>query len=164
MAVRLHWRGLLIVAAALTLLSACAVGGASHPIAGATATTGPVTVTTNLPTYTTGDAVGATVTNSSTTDFYAQDGQSACTIVQVEQYNGKTGAWTPVDACHNGQTTQILVVAQGTAVPYTLAPTSASDVNAWQPGTYRISITYSTQADGVTSPQVAHSAAFKVTS
>jgi hypothetical protein len=163
MAAPLRWRGWLILAAALVLFSACSTAGASHPISGSTATTGPVTVTTNLSTYTTGDAIGATVTNSSKSGYYTQDGKSACTVVQLERYDSKTGAWTHMDSCNNAQPTQTLSIAESTSVPYTLAPTSASDVNSWESGTYRVSVAYTTQPDGITSPQEAHSAAFTVT-
>lgn len=159
---RLHWRGLLILAAALVLFSACASASSTHPITGVTATTGPVTVTTNQATYTVGDPIGAVVTNNSKTDYYTQDGKSACTVVQLEQYDAKNGAWVRVDTCNASQATQTLLIAESSSVPYTLAPTSGADLNAWQPGTYRVSVTYTTQADGITSPQEAHSAAFTV--
>ncbi len=162
MAVRLRWRGVFILAAALVLFSACASATASHPLTGTTATAGPVTVTTNLASYTTGEAIGVVVTNSSKTGYYTQDGKSACTIVQLELFDTKTGAWKPVDLCNNGQATQTFLLAESSSVPYTLAPTSTSDLNTWQSGTYRVSVTYSTQADGVTNPQTAHSAAFVI--
>jgi hypothetical protein len=158
----LRWRGWLILAATLVLFSACATTSTLHPITGASATTGPVTVTTNLASYTTSDAIGATVTNTSKTAYYTRNGKSACTVVQLERFNTATGKWTPVDACAAAQQAQPLTIAASSAIPYTLAPTSANDVNAWQAGTYRIVVTYSTQADGVTNPQQARSAAFTV--
>lgn len=164
MAVRLRWRGLSILAAALVFFSACASATTSRPVTETTATTGSVTVTTNLPSFTTGDAIGATVTNSSKSDFYTQDGKSDCTIVQLERFNATTGAWTPVDLCNGAQATQVLLIAENSSVPFTLAPTSASDVNSWESGTYRVAVFYTTQADGATQVQEAHSAAFKITS
>ena len=162
MAVRLRWRGVSILAAALILFSACSSGASSHPITGATATTGPIVVTTNLASYTTGDAVGAIVTNSSKSNFYAQDGKSACTIVQLEKYDATSGEWKHVDLCNGSQATQVLMLAENSSVPYTLAPTSTSDVNAWDAGTYRVAVVYSTAADGATGVQEAHSAAFTI--
>ena len=158
----LRWRGWLILAATLLLFSACASNSTLHPITEASATTGPVTVTTNLASYTTSDAIGVTVTNTSKTAYYTRNGKSACTVVQIERFNAATGKWTPVDACAAGQQAQPLTIAASSSIPYTLAPTSASDANAWQAGTYRIVLTYSTQADGVTNPQQARSAAFAV--
>jgi hypothetical protein len=163
MVVRPRWYGALILVAALALLAACGVGPTSHSISGVTATTGPVTITTNLATYTTGDAVGVTVTNASKSDYFAKDGNSGCTIVQAQRYNSGTGAWDPVDTCMGSQQIQVYVIAKGASVPYTLAPTSSSDVNSWDTGTYRISVSYSTNADGVTQAQEAHSAAFTIT-
>ncbi|HZC07733.1 MAG TPA: hypothetical protein VE338_19000 [Ktedonobacterales bacterium] len=158
----LRWRGWLILVAALVLFSACSSATVSHPITGVTATTGPVTVTTNLSHYTIGDAIGVTVTNNSKSQYYTQDGKSACSIAQLERYDATTGAWKPMDSCNGGKATQTLLIAESASVPYTLAPSSSSDVNAWQSGTYRVSVTYSTQPDGITNPQEAHSAAFTV--
>lgn len=166
MALRQRWRGLLMLPVALllvSLFSACASPSSTHSITGAAATTGPVTVTTNLSTYTSGEPVGATVTNSSKSEYYTQNGKSGCTIVQLEQFNTQKGLWSPVDICNGSQATQTLTIGESTSVPYTLAPSSSSDPNAWQPGTYRVSVSYSTQGDGITSPQEAHSAAFTIT-
>ena len=167
MALRQRWRGLLMLPVALllvSLFSACSSGSTTHPITGVTATTGPVTVTTNFSTYTSGEPVGVTVTNSSKSDYYTQNGKSGCTIVQLEKFNAQKGLWLPVDTCNGSQATQTLAIAESTSVPYTLAPSSSADPNTWQPGTYRISVTYSSQGDGITSPQEAHSAAFTITS
>lgn len=162
MALRPRWYGALILVAALASLAACGGGTTLHAISGATATTGPVTITTNLATYTTGDAVGVTVTNASKSDYFAKDGNSGCAIVQLEKYNAGSGAWAKVDACVGSQQVQVYVIAKGSAVPYTLAPTSASDVNSWEAGTYRISVSYSAESDGVTKALEAHSAAFSI--
>lgn len=164
MDVRPRWYGALILVAALALLAACGNGMTSRQISGATATTGPITITTNLATYTTGDAVGATVSNTSTSDYFAKDGNSGCTIIQLQKYDASTGAWAKADLCVGSQQVQVFVIAKGSAVPYTLAPTSPSNVNSWDPGTYRISVSYSTQSDGVTKLVEAHSAAFTITS
>lgn len=163
MAVRLRWRGLSILAAALVLFSACASATTTRVATETTATTGPVTVTTNLASYTTGDAIGATVTNSSKSGYYTQDGKSACTIVQLQRFDSATGAWKNVDLCNGSQATQVLLIAENSSVPFTLAPTSTSDVNSWVAGTYRVAVSYTTEVDGATKAQEAHSAAFKVT-
>lgn len=162
MAVRPRLRGLLILAVALVLFSACATAGGSHPLSGATATTGPITVTTNLASYTVGDAIGVIVTNSSKTEFFTQDGKSACTVVLLERYDTQKATWTRMDPCNNGQATQTFAIAENSSVPYTLAPNSSGDPNAWQSGTYRLTVTYSSQPDGISNPQEAHSAAFAV--
>ena len=163
MTARLRWRGWLLLIATALLVSACSSAGPSHPISGATATMGAVTVTTNASTFTANDAIGATVTNNSKSDFYTQNGKSGCTIVQLERYSAATGQWTRLDGCNSAAPTQTLVIGESTSVPFTLAPTSSADLNAWQPGTYRITVSYTTQSDGVSGLQVAHSAAFTVT-
>ncbi|MDE3230675.1 MAG: hypothetical protein KGO05_12420 [Chloroflexota bacterium] len=162
MVLRPRWYGALILVAALALLAACGGGSSSRAVNGAAATAGPVTITTNFATYTTGDAVGVTVMNASKADYYAKDGASACTIVQLERYNTGSGVWDKVDACNGSQQVQVYVIAQGSAVPYTLAPTSPSDVNSWEAGTYRIAVSYSTASDGATQVEEAHSAAFTI--
>ncbi len=162
MALRLRLRGWLILAAALVLFSACANASASIPATGTDATTGPVTITTNLAMYATSDAIGVTVTNNSKSDYYTQDGKSACTIVQLERYDTTAGKWILVDLCNASQATQVLVIAQSSSVPYTLAPPSTTDLNAWQPGSYRVLVSYSIQADGATNLQEAHSADFNI--
>ena len=158
-----RWRGWLILVATLLLVSACSTGGSAHAVTGATATTGPVTVSTNLSTYSTGDAIGAIVTNTSKSDYYTQSGKSGCVIIQLEKFDAASGQWDHLDGCNGASPKQTLVIAESTSSPFTLAPTSSADLNAWQPGTYRISVTYTTQADGLTNLQEAHSAAFKVT-
>lgn len=158
----LRWRGWLILTATLLLCSACATTSRLHPITEASATTGPVTVTTNLASYTTGDPVGAIVTNNSKSGFFTQTGKSACSIVQLQRFDATTGKWVNVDGCNSGQPPQTFTIAGPSSIPYTLAPTSKNDVNAWQTGTYRVSVSYTTQADGITNPQEAHSAAFTV--
>jgi hypothetical protein len=82
--------------------------------------------------------------------------------VQLEKYDTKTGAWTHVDLCNGSQATQVFMIAESSSVPFTLAPTSDSDVNAWDPGTYRVAVAYSTAADGATGIQEAHSTAFTI--
>ena len=162
MAARLRWRGWLLLIATTLLVSACSSACPSHPISGATATAGAVTVTTNASTYSINDAIGVIVTNNSKSDFYTQKGKSGCAIVQLEQYSATTGQWTRLDGCNGAAPTQTLVISAGSSVPFTLAPTSSADQNAWQPGTYRLSISYTTQSDGISGSEVAHSASFKV--
>lgn len=163
MAVRLRWRGLSVLAAALVFFSACSSATTSRAVTGVTATTGPIVLTTNRPSYTTGDAVGVTVTNVSKSSFYTQDGKSSCTIVQLQRFDSVSGVWKPADPCNGAQAARALLIAEHSSIPFTLAPTSASDVNAWEPGTYRVAVFYTTRADGVSATQEAHSAAFTIT-
>lgn len=163
MAVRLRWREWLALGAALAVFSGCGSGATTtHPVPGATATTGAVVVSTDLKQYTTASVIGAIVTNSSKTDYLTQDGKSGCSIVVLQKFNTTTGVWDNVDPCRGGPAPRVLTVAQGSTIPYTLTPNSPSDMNAWQAGTYRVEVTYTTNADGVTGSTEAHSAAFSV--
>lgn len=162
MALRLRWQGWLVVVVALLLLSGCATTTGKTTIEGSKATTGPVVVTTDLASYPTGQVIGVLVTNGSATNYYTRDGKSGCSVVQLEQYNSGTGKWTNVDPCVGASAIQTLTIAPSTGVPYTLAPNSPADVNAWQAGTYRVAVLYSTAGDGATNAQEAHSAAFTV--
>jgi len=137
-------------------------GTTSKPPAGVTATKGPVTVTTNLSAYSVNDAIGVTVSNTAATDYYAASGKSACVIIQLERYNTTKGVWEAVDACPTPQTGQIFALAKNSQQPFTLAPTSSADSNAWDAGLYRVTVTYSANSDGATNAQQAHSAAFNV--
>ena len=164
MALRLRWRGLSALATALLFFSACSSATTSHAVAGATATTGPITLTTNRTSYTSGDAVGVTVRNSSKSSFYTQDGKSSCTIVQLQRFDSVSGVWKAVDPCNGAQAARALLIAENSSVPFTLAPTSVSDINTWEPGTYRVVVLYTTKPDGVSATQEAHSAVFTITS
>lgn len=164
---RVRWRGLRWLASGVWLmcvvaLSACASGSGSAPATGTTATTGPVTVTTDLKAYGVSDAIGVTVSNTSASDYFSVTGKSACVIIQLERFDAAKGSWTSVDPCDSHAAGQVLVIAKNSQQPFTLAPQSASDPNAWAPGLYRVTLTYSAKSDGVTSVQRASCAAFNV--
>lgn len=162
MALRLRWQGWLVVVTALLLFTGCASSSGQTTIEGTKATTGPVVVTTDLTSYTAGQAIGVIVTNGSATNYYTHDGKSGCSVVQLERYDSGTRKWTSMDPCVGVQTVQTLVIAPSTAVPYTLAPNSPADINSWQSGQYRVSVLYSAAADGATNAQEAHSADFTI--
>lgn len=162
MALRLRWQGWLVLVTALVLFSGCASSSGKTTVEGTKATTGPVVVTTDLATYPAGQAIGVIVTNASSTNYYARDGKSGCSLVQLERYDSGSRKWIAMDPCVGVQTVQTLTIAPSTAVPYTLAPNSPADPNSWQTGQYRVSVQYSTAADGTASAQEAHSAAFTI--
>lgn len=158
-----NWlRASLVQLAALLVLTACAGGPTSAAIPGSTATKGPITVTTNLTTYSVNDAIGVTVSNTSSTDYFTESGKSACVIIQLERYNPASSKWTATDQCVEKSAAQTLAIAQGTKEQFTLAPTSSADPNAWLTGLYRVSVIYSAKDDGVTDPQLANCAAFRI--
>jgi hypothetical protein len=164
---RVRWRGTQLMAALIGLacvatLAACIGETANKAPAGITATKGPVTVTTNLSAYTVNDPIGITVSNTSSSDYYAMSGKSACVIIQLERYNTSRDVWEPVDGCPTHGTAQVYMIAKNSQQLFTLAPTSSSDINAWDAGLYRVTVTYSTKSDGVSDAQLARCAAFNI--
>lgn len=165
---RVRWRGNTLFAFLLGLLcvvalTACGSGATTKPPAGSAATTGPITITTDRAHYTVSDAIGVNVSNTSKTDYYTLDGKSGCVIVQLERYSTKKKAWQKLDPCASQIAVQAYAIAQNSQEQFTLPPGSSADPNSWDTGLYRITVTYSTKADGVTSPQEANSAAFQIT-
>lgn len=143
-------------------LAACGVATPSGAPADGNASTGPVTISTNLTTYTINDAVGVTISNKSATDYFANSGKSACTIIQLERYNSGRRAWEPLDACLSQDGVQTFAIAHQSQQQFTLAPTSSADPNAWQAGLYRVIVMYSANADGASNAQQAHCVAFTI--
>lgn len=164
---RVRWRGSRLLASLIGLvcvvaLVACASSTDSKSATGTAATTGPVTVTTNLSVYSVNDAIGVTVSNASSTDYFAVSGKSACALIQLERYNTAKSAWEPVDTCPSRGTEQVYMIAKNAQQQFTLAPNSSADPNAWVAGLYRVTVTYSTNGDGVTNPQLARCAAINI--
>lgn len=166
MRVHRRWSGLLSCVVGLLVLAGmtgCATGG-SHNSGprDVGATTGPVVVATNLSAYSISDAIGVTITNNASADYYATSGKSACAIIQLERYNTLKAAWEPVDACASPGQNQTFAIAKNSQQQFTLAPNSSADPNAWQPGLYRVTVMYSSNPDGSTDAQQARCAAFNV--
>lgn len=155
------WRPFLLAAAcaACMVLVGCA---SSTPAAVATqvATAGNVRVTPDRGHYGVSQPIGVAVSNVSANNYYAVTGHSACTFLQLQRWDGTSKQWAMVSPCTTNQPAQVLLIRGGMQEPFTLAPTSASDPNTWQPGTYRIALTYSASTDGLTSAQVAYSSSF----
>jgi hypothetical protein len=143
-------------------LTACGSNATTHSPAGSTASSGPITVTTDRKGYTTSDAIGVTISDNTTSDYYAVDGKSGCVIIQLQRYSTNKNAWISLDPCGSQIAVQAYAIANNSQEQFSLTPTSTSDPNSWDAGLYRIVVTYSTNTDGVTSPQVANSAAFQI--
>ncbi len=152
----------LVGLACVATLAACIGGTTSKQPVGNTATKGSVTVATDLRAYTVNDAIGVTVSNTSSSDYFAMSGKSACVIIQLERYNATKGVWAPVDGCPTPGTARVYAIAQNSQQQFTLAPTSSSDINAWEAGLYRVTLTYSANSDGVTGAQQARCASFNI--
>ena len=164
---RVHSRGAWLAPFALALIcavgvAACGAGPTSKSPSGVSATSGPITIATNLTTYTINDAVGVTVSNTAPTDYFANSGKSECTIIQVERYVSSRGVWAPVDTCQSQDGAQTFAIAQHSQQQFTFTPTSSADPNAWQPGLYRVILMYSSNTDGASNAQEARCVAFTI--
>ncbi|HUY79025.1 MAG TPA: hypothetical protein VMV29_19785 [Ktedonobacterales bacterium] len=147
--------------ATVALASACSskIPTTSMP----TATPGDIQLTTDLSSYSVNQAIGVTVTNASgKTTYYTQDGRSNCSIVQLDQYVGGKTPWVAVDPCTSIDPPQALQIPAGLQEPFSLSPTSKTTANAWDPGDYRVEISYTTKKDGVTNTTIAYSAGFTI--
>jgi hypothetical protein len=155
----------------VTLTAVLALGGLSacsnnslNSNALPTATTGGIRIAVGQTQYGVSDPVGVTVTNTTSNQIYfAVSGRSGCTFLQLQQYSTSKKSWVSVFGCPGGNPTPLEITPQ-LSEPFTLAPNSSSNPNAWDPGTYRVALLYSTSSDGVSKPVVAYSAAFTVVS
>lgn len=127
-----------------------------------TATGGDLRLTTDRGSYGTHTPVGLTLVNASNGDYYAVDGRSGCTIVQLQRYDDQRNEWLSVDGCTTPSQPHILLIRAGMREPFTLAPTSASDTNSWESGLYRVAAAYSANGDGVSGERIAYSAGFTI--
>jgi hypothetical protein len=151
---------LLAALSVLGCLAACSTttaSGKSLP----TATAGDIRIVVNQSQFNVSDPVGVMVTNSGNHTYYAVTGRSGCTFLQLQQYTAATNTWQNVFGCQ-GVNPATVEIAPQISEPFTLAPNSASNPNAWDPGTYRISLPYGIQADGSDTAIVAYSDAFTI--
>lgn len=159
-----RWHAL-AAAWALTAVLALAGCGQTSTVSAATiptATTSTLTVTTNRTSYASADPIGVTVANRTSTTYYAVDGHTGCTILQLQRFDATTKTWQNVNNCGDASAAQTQVIATGTAEPFTLAPGATTSANDWNPGIYRVGVQVSAQSDG-SKPLFAYSAGFRVT-
>lgn len=127
--------------------------------------TGSVQLAVDRSVYTSTQPIGVTVTNTTKHDYYyAITGRSACTFLQLQQYNQQRNTWVSVDGCDSLDQPNVRVIPPAAAVPYTLAPGTipSSSPNVWVGGIYRVALQYSPQMDGITSLQIAYSQGFQI--
>jgi hypothetical protein len=162
---RLKFNVALTLLAALSVLgclAACSTNAVSaKPLP--TATTGDIRITINQKQFNVSDPVGVTVTNTGNDTYYAFTGRSGCTFLQLQQYTAATNTWKNVFGCQGTNPTTVQITPQ-ISEPFTLAPNSASNPNAWDPGTYRVALPYGTQPEGSDTSLVAYSGAFTIVS
>lgn len=153
--------GIVVIAASL---AACSTPTRTSKVILPAQTTGVIQLTADRSLYTTTQPIGITVTNTSKTAYYAVTGRSACTFLQLQEYNQKQATWVSVLGCNSVDTPVVRVIPASVSVPFTLAPglIPASSPNLWETGVYRVALQYSQQGDGITAPQVAYSQGFQV--
>lgn len=157
-----QWRWMAVFGFVALILFAGCQSNSPSGAANTKATTGPVQVTLDHTAYGVNDPFGVTVSNTSKSVYYSLDGKSACTILELQQYNATKRQWEITTPCTVASPIHSLQVPSGIAEPFSLAPGSPSDENSWQRGTYRIAVVYSDNADGKTGAQTAYSTAFVV--
>ena len=150
----------LFILSVLGALTGCKVR--SSNIALPTATKTAVAITMQNRDFATSEPLGILVKNTGSSDVYALDGLSGCTVLQLQQYDSNKKAWVAADRCHETVQPRVLVIRKGMSEPFTLAPNSPGDANAWDSGTYRIALTFTTHADGKTATQAAYSPGFTI--
>ena len=157
------WQALAVATACLAcvVLAGCS-GSTTATVVLPTATNGDLRLATDRSHYGVSDPIGVTVSNVSTNAYYAVTGRSACTFLQFQLWDSATRQWVMVSPCNTNQPAQSLLIRAGMQEPFSLAPTSGANPNTWQPGAYRIALSYSTNADGTTGAQVAYSAGFTI--
>jgi hypothetical protein len=151
-----------LIGASLIGLSAC--GTSAHPtvLVLPTATNLAVILTTDRPLYHVAQPIGVNIQNQSASAYYALDNHSSCTVVQLQER--LQGSWVDVMPCSAGAQGHALEIAPKLSFPLTLAPGNAPDnANAWQPGVYRLALTYGTKADGSGATALCFSVGFQVT-
>ncbi len=161
---RTPWRWMAGLSLVLLVFLAGCQGNAANAGALTKASTGPIRITLDHTAYGVNDPIGVTVSNTSKDLYYAVDGKSACTLLQLQKYDSAKKQWGMVYACTVASPVHSLQIPAGISESFSLAPSSAADENAWQTGAYRVAVVYTSNADGVTDPQTAYSASFAITS
>ncbi|GCE07261.1 hypothetical protein [Dictyobacter aurantiacus] len=128
---------------------------------------GGLQVAVNQASYSRTDAISITISNGLGQTIYLTTPRTSCTLAQLQML--VNGNWTPVGRCVNISATPTRqLVASGT-MNQTIQPQNAfgvlHSVSSWQPGTYRVSVTYTTtyDPDTVGGGQQATSPTFTIT-
>jgi hypothetical protein len=144
------------------LLAGCAEGALSPLGPTPSATSGALRLTTDHSSYGLDTPIGVTVTNAGATDVYALDGRSGCAIIQMQRYDSPTRQWNSVVGCTQVTSPRPDRISAGSAIPFTLAPTSSADPNKWDRGLYRVAVAYSANTDATTDGLIAFSSGFTI--
>src|SRR5581483_6104520 len=108
----------------LVLLAGCQAN--SKSVAATKATTGPVQIAVDHSAYGVSDPIVVTVSNISKDLYYAVDGKSACTFLEVQRYDSAKKQWITVSGCTIAEPLNALEMPAGISEPFSLAPGSHS--------------------------------------
>lgn len=131
------------------LMGACATQSTAQ-IALPTATSGAIRLTTDRTSYSTTQPVGVMLRNTSGSTYYAITGHQGCTYLVLQVYITTKKAWQDASFCQQDVAPQSLAITGNQTEPFTLAPGSNQNHNAWAPGTYRVALAISTSPTGTT--------------
>ncbi len=139
---RLFRSGLACIGLAI-LLSSCSL------FSQGTSSNTPVNISTNQATYHSGDAIQVSVTNNFQNPVYAYNGLAGCSILTLSTQIGS--GWTQSNAapCTKPPKTNVIKIDGGQTYNTTVTGTFA-------PGTYRFTLTYSTNSSMVLSDNDRH--------
>jgi hypothetical protein len=94
--------------------------------------------------YGVGDSISVVVANGLPSEILTADHQSDCTVVTLELQMG--GSWQAIASCRAEIVTRLVPIAAGTTLAQTLHPNGGVAPQAtWQPGTYRIMLSFFTK-------------------
>ena len=116
-----------------------------------TATAGDIKILVSQTQFNVSDPVGVTVTNTSNQTFYAVNGRPAAPSCSCKSRIPAKNSWVSVSGCPAASPTPLAITPQ-LSEPFTLARTSPSNENAWDPGTYRVALLYSASSNGSSLP------------
>lgn len=159
-----RWLALTMLGALLLVALAACSSTKAQAVTIPSASSGDVTLTLDRTSYKDSQPIGVTVKNTSKKiTYYATDGHTACTFLQLEQYVPATKGWVAVSNCSNSQQPLVRMLPANADEPFTLAPGNVpNDPNRWQTGLYRVSLTMSTQPDVTGKTITAYSAGFLI--
>ncbi|HLY32128.1 MAG TPA: hypothetical protein VKQ36_13950 [Ktedonobacterales bacterium] len=100
-----------------------------------------VTLSLNKSQFAPNDTITVTVTNGGSTDIFAANHQTNCTIISLQILTD--GAWQTIHNCQEYSATRLIKIPAGATSVQTLAPGGGQIVNKpWAAGTYRATLGY----------------------